>query len=91
MATRLKTTLKETIADNQMTFSEGRQITNAILIANEAIDYLRVKKTKGYVLKLDIEKAFDTINWSYIDYMLRMKGYPKRWRRWIKACVSNVQ
>ncbi|KAA0067703.1 reverse transcriptase [Cucumis melo var. makuwa] len=78
MATRLKTTLKETIADNQITFFEGRQITNAILIANEAIDYWRVKKTKGYVLKLDIEKAFDTINWSYIDYMLRMKGYPKR-------------
>ncbi|KAA0025507.1 LINE-1 retrotransposable element ORF2 protein [Cucumis melo var. makuwa] len=91
MATRLKTTLKETIAENQMDFVEGRQIIDAILIANEAICYWRVKKTKEFVLKLDIEKAFDTINLSFIDYIWRMKGYPKRWRKWIKACVSNVQ
>lgn len=50
-----------------------------------------MKKTKGFVLKLDIEKVFDTINWNFIDYILRMKGYPRRWRKWIMAFVSNVQ
>lgn len=41
-------------------------------------------------MKLDIEKAFDTINWNFIDYMMKMKGYPNRWRKWIKASVSHV-
>lgn len=62
LATRLKETLKESIAENQMAFVEGREITDAILIANKAIDYWKVEKIKGFVLKLDIEKAFDTIN-----------------------------
>lgn len=46
---------------NQMAFIKGRQITHAILIANEAIDFWRSKKTKGFILKLDIEKASDKI------------------------------
>lgn len=50
-----------------MDFIGGRQITDAILIANEAIDFWRVKKVKGHVIKLDIEKAFDKINWPFID------------------------
>lgn len=45
-----------------MAFVKGRQITDAILIANEAIDYWRTKKVKGLVIKLDIEKAFGKIN-----------------------------
>ncbi|KAA0055625.1 LINE-1 retrotransposable element ORF2 protein [Cucumis melo var. makuwa] len=91
IAERLKETLPLTVAENQMAFVKGRQITDAILIANEAIDYWRVKKIKGFVIKLDLEKAFDKINWSFIDFMLLKKGYPIKWRRWIKACISSVQ
>lgn len=40
---------------------------------------------------LDIEKAFDKINWNFIDFMLLKKGFPLKWRKWIKACVSSVQ
>ena len=44
-------------------FVEGRQITNASLIANEVIDYWNKKKrVKGVVCKMDIKKAYDTIN-----------------------------
>lgn len=38
LANRLKTTLADTIIENQMTFIKGRQITDTILIVNEAID-----------------------------------------------------
>ncbi|KAA0063695.1 reverse transcriptase [Cucumis melo var. makuwa] len=74
-----------------MAFIKGRQITDAILIANEAINTWKQRKTKGFVLKLDIEKAFDKISWSFIDYMLAKKHFPHKWRKWIKACISNVQ
>ena len=75
MTERLKVTLSHTISDHQMAFVKERQITDAILIANEAIDYWKVKKTRGFVIKLDIAKAFDKINWSFIDYMLMKKNY----------------
>ena len=61
IAERFKTTLPETVFEQQMTFVKGRQITNAILISNEAVDYWRSKKSKGFIIKLDLEKAFDKI------------------------------
>ncbi|XP_050944096.1 uncharacterized protein LOC127150413 [Cucumis melo] len=91
IAERLKETLPLTVVKNQMAFVKGRQIIDAILVANEAINYWRVKKIKGFVIKLDIEKAFDKLNWRFIDFVLMKKGYPIKWRRWIKACISSVQ
>lgn len=55
-----------------MTFVKGRQILDVILIANEAFDYWKVKKVKGFVIKLNIEKAFDKISWAFIDFMLQI-------------------
>ncbi|KAA0045525.1 LINE-1 retrotransposable element ORF2 protein [Cucumis melo var. makuwa] len=91
IANRLKSTLPITISPIQLAFVKGRQITGVILMANEAVDFWLTSKTKGYVLKLDIEKAFDKVRWDFIDYMLKVKNYPLKWRSWIKACISNVQ
>ena len=91
IAERLKTTLPETISEFQMAFVKGRQICDAILIANETIDYWRAEKINGYVIKLDIEKAFDKISWKFIDFMLMKKFFSPHWRKMIKACISSVQ
>ena len=42
---------------------KGRQIKNASLIANDLIDHWQKQGEKGVFCKLDIEKAFDSINW----------------------------
>lgn len=91
LANRIKSTLADTITKNQIAFIKGRQITDVILIPNEAIYFWRTKKIKGFVLKLDIEKAFDKIGWGFIDYMLLKKNFPNKWKSWIKACICNVQ
>ncbi|KAA0058104.1 LINE-1 retrotransposable element ORF2 protein [Cucumis melo var. makuwa] len=90
LSNRLKLTLPDTISGNQLAFIKNRQITDAILIANEALDYWKVKKIKGFILKLDIEKAFDNLNWDFIDFVLEKKNYPTSWRKWIRGCISNV-
>lgn len=59
-------------------------------MANKGIDFWKASKTKGFFLKLDIEKSFDKLNWNFIDYMLLVKNYSSIWRNWIKACISNV-
>ncbi|KAL0534746.1 hypothetical protein IC582_029046 [Cucumis melo] len=90
LSNRLKTTLPDTISGKQLAFVKNRQITDAILMANEAVDYWKVKKIKGFILKLDIEKAFDNLNWDFIDFVLEKKNFPNLWRKWIKGCISNV-
>lgn len=61
---RLKQTLPLSISENQLAFVKNRQITDAIFMANEAINYWRMKKVKGFVIKLDIKKAFDLVGSS---------------------------
>ncbi|KAL4032276.1 hypothetical protein IC575_005346 [Cucumis melo] len=90
LSNRLKTTLPDTISGNQLAFVKNRQITDAILMANEAVDFWKVKKIKGFILKLDIEKAFDKLNWDFIDFVLEKKNFPILWRKWIRGCISNV-
>lgn len=78
LAERLKTVLPSTIVVNQATFIKGRQITDPILIANEIVDFWRCTKKQGVIFKLDIEKAFDKINWDFLLSILALKGFPDK-------------
>ena len=71
-------------------FVGGRQILDAFLIANEVIDSMVKKKEKGILCKLDIEKAYDRINWKFLFGMLRKMGFRLKLVKWIKQCVTSA-
>ena len=87
---RLKKVLPFTITGQQTTFVEGRQILDASLMANDLIDEWERKKQKGVVIKLDMEKAFDKVDWTFLKNILVAKGFGPKWRRWIKGCISST-
>ena len=68
----------------------GRQILDASLIANEVVEYLQKRKEKRLVCKLDIEKAYDSINWNFLMKVLKKMGFGSRWMEWM-WCVSQRQ
>ena len=74
----------------QNAFVEGRQILDASLIANEVIDSILKKKEKGVLRKLDIEKAYDQINWNFLTTVLFKMGFKEKWFGWIKWCISTT-
>lgn len=91
LATRLKPTLNSVIGEVQSAFTGGRNIQDSILIANEIVDGWKRRKTKGLIIKLDLEKAFDNINWVFLFRMMRMMGYPDKWIIWIHECLSSAR
>ena len=63
---------------SQYAFVEGRQIIDASLITNEAIDSLLKRNAKWVICKLDIEKDYDHVNWKFCLFVLRKMGFREK-------------
>ncbi|GJX56798.1 RNA-directed DNA polymerase, eukaryota, reverse transcriptase zinc-binding domain protein [Tanacetum coccineum] len=60
-----------------------------ITLIPKAIDWYKKRKKKMLLFKVDFEKAFDSVSWRYLDYMLCKLGFGLSWRSWIKACLES--
>ena len=74
----------------QNAFIEGRQIIDVTLIVDEAIDFMLRSNSSRVICKLDIEKAYDHVNWGYLLAILDEMGFGKKWIKWIKWCIFTT-
>jgi hypothetical protein len=66
IASRLKPILPIIISQEQGGFVEGRKILDGIVVAHETIHSLKVSKKVGMLMKLDMSKAYDRMNWNFL-------------------------
>ena len=90
LANRLKSVIPQIISPFQGAFVAGRQILDGVLIANELIDSRKKSKEEGLLFKIDLEKAYDHVEWEFVDYMLFKFGFGGTWRGWIRECISTT-
>ena len=90
LAERLKSVILSLVDRHQMTIIKGRQIMDVVLIANECIETRQRSNKPRFVCKLDIQKAYDFLNWDFLIQMLGSMGFGARWIRWIKHCIGTV-
>ncbi|KAJ9537397.1 hypothetical protein OSB04_030130 [Centaurea solstitialis] len=91
LAERLKGVLDTVVSKNQTAFVKGRNILDGPLLVNEVIHWAKRIKKKLLIFKVDFAKAFDSLNWSFLDSVLNQMGFGKKWRDWVKGCVGTAK
>ncbi|KAK0588170.1 hypothetical protein LWI29_035325 [Acer saccharum] len=90
---RLRGLLPKLISPNQVAFVPGRQIQDNIVIAQEVLyKFKTIKGKKGLIAwKIDLAKAYDKLQWSFIKLVLEEVGIIGGLNNLIMSCISNVQ
>ena len=78
LANRLKRVLPHIISEHQSAFLKGRLITDNILVAFETLHYMKNHNSgkSGFMaLKLDMSKAYDRVEWSFLRDIMKQMGF----------------
>ena len=76
----------------QTAFVPGRKIQENTFLAQEIIHEMKKKKGRtGWMgLKIDIETAYDKIEWSFLKMVMTNFGFPQIWIQWMMQCVTTT-
>nr|KAJ0184832.1 hypothetical protein LSAT_V11C900454780 [Lactuca sativa] len=78
------------VSDNQSAFIPGRSILDNILLSQELVRGYHINR--GFArcaMKVDIQKAYDTVNWSFLRNILKEFGFHESMITWIMNCVTT--
>ena len=93
MVIRLRHLLMDLILDNQSAFVPERLITDNSVIAFECIHHIQSLKQGSPALcayKLDFSKAYDRMDWDFLEKALVKWGFSEIWISRVMACVTSV-
>ncbi|KAK2369529.1 hypothetical protein QL285_082658 [Trifolium repens] len=87
LAARLAKVMDSLVATTQSAFIKGRNLVDGVMVINEVIDLAKKSGRACIILKVDFEKAYESVEWSFLEYMLRRFGFGGKWIEWMRACV----
>lgn len=90
LAGRLAPQMDKLVSLNQSAFIRGRVLHDNFKAAQLTAKLLHRKKKPSALFKLDISKAFDSVNWSFLIDLLTHMGFSKRWINWISMILSSA-
>ena len=92
LANRIKKILPKMISEHQSVFTKSRLISDNILVAFESLHSMQkhVSKEDYMAIKLDMSKAYDKVEWAYLESVMRRVGFTKRWVKLFMLCVKTV-
>lgn len=91
LANRLKWVMSDLIAPNQSSFVKGRHGNDNVIVAQEIIQIMRKNKSKKGIVavKVDLEKAYDRIDWRFLKDTLSDVGLPEKYVELVIACMTK--
>ena len=93
LTNRLKSVLPQIVSESQSAFVPRRLITDNILVAFKTLHHMhqqRNGKIGSVALKLDMSKAYDRVEWKYLEKVMQQMGFHQKWVNIIMECISIV-
>jgi hypothetical protein len=91
LSNRFKPLLQKLISPMQSAFLKGRSIHDNTILAHEIFHSMKHKQGRGGLMavKLDMEKAFDSMEWGFLLEIMKLLGFSSIWINWIYQCIST--
>ncbi|XP_056690403.1 uncharacterized protein [Spinacia oleracea] len=91
LVNRIRPLLKDIISPNQNSFLPGRGCEVNYIAASEILHSMKTKKGKSgwFALKIDLEKAYDRLEWNFIRFCLARKGFDRNSTDLILNCIAS--
>jgi hypothetical protein len=87
---RLRPMLSAFIGEEQFGFLHNRQIHDVVSIAQEVLHSVKKRNLKETILKLDLSKAYDRVNWTFLHLVLIQMGMSLKVVNWIMGCIQSA-
>lgn len=91
LANRIKPFLKHIVSETQQGFIKGRYIGECTRLIYDLIEKVEEEDIPGLLLMLDFEKAFDTLEWSFINRALNFLGFGPSFCNWVNTIYSQTE
>lgn len=91
IANMLKGVLPKCISLNQSAFIKERLLMENVLLATKIVkDYHKEDISPRCAMMIDISKAFDSVQWSFLLNMLTALGMAEKFIKWISLCITTA-
>ena len=90
IALRLEKVLAKIISSSQSGYVKGRYIGESTRLIKDVMDFTKVKNLPGIAVFLDYEKAFDSVEWDFLQKCLQSFNFGPQLRRWVSIFYNNI-
>ena len=91
IAKRIEAVLPRLIPTDQSRFIKGRYIGENIRLISDLLEQTKTDKISGILMSMDFRKAFDTLEWPFMHYALKLYNFEESRRRWIKVFYTDIE
>ncbi|XP_062089172.1 uncharacterized protein LOC133795731 [Humulus lupulus] len=88
---RLAGVLPSLVNQNQGAFIKGRSLAHNVMILQDLLkNYKRKTVSPRCTIKIDISKAYDTVNWDFLEALLNAYNLPEKFVRMVMICIRST-
>ena len=91
LAKRLKEVLPCLISAQQTAYVKNRNIGESGRLISDIIEIANTRKMEGFLVTMDVEKAFDSLDHTFLISVLKRFGFGQNFVSWIEIILKNQE